>query len=743
MKSSTQHLGFSQTIIALAVLAAFSPARAQEAADMTKQTSSISVGAGVVSGDEKDRARFGMFNGLRDHTGNLLLDFDYKNRDIGSGINMNIVGRNLGLDNRELGLLEQKPGDWKFTADYSELVRHDPRTINTGVTGIGTNNLGIARLAAPGAGSDVNLELKRTGAGLGMEKWFGSNLQFEANFKNEEKKGARFFGRGFACSATWQAAGNCTGTTQWALLMTPEPVNAVTKQFEAKLNWSGAKFLVSGGYYGSIYKNAFGAFGDSVPGVLNNPLGAATATDVGMRNTLQLPFALPPDNQSHQFYVDGNYRFTTATKATFKYAYTHATQSEDFSQFTGGAATGLASGRSNLGGELNTTVAQAGVTSRPWAKVNLLANVRYESKDNKTPIDLYNMEGANRFTNGNPSPKRLNGKLEGSYQLPANFRGTLGADYEGVDHGAFTSTDNVAGISGLKQKTKEWGYRGELRRMMSETLSGAVSYSSARRTGDSPWLKPASLPLTGVFEADPNCGSAGANACIYSRTGIFPFIFEDRKRDKWKFSADWAPTDRLSLQVFVEDGKDTFSGPSEKGLQDTGYSLFSLDAAYTLTDAWKMSAYLSQGVQTTNVAHSTGYDAGLKDTSSSFGVNVVGKPSSVFQVGGDLAYINDVLKYGQTTDSLATATSVLFLAQQGGLPDVTYRLLRLKLFSQYALDKHSSVRLDLVHQRSFFNEWTYTGANGVPFAYSDNTTLNANQNQNVTFVGARYIYSFQ
>jgi hypothetical protein len=31
----------------------------------------------------------------------------------------------------------------------------------------------------------------------------------------------------------------------------------------------------------------------------------------------------------------------------------------------------------------------------------------------------------------------------------------------------------------------------------------------------------------------------------------------------------------------------------------------------------------------------------------------------------------------------------------------------------------------------------------VPFVYSDNTTVGLNPNQNVTFVGVRYIYRWQ
>jgi len=742
MKTSRQHFGFSQTLTALAVLAAFSPVHAQEAGNIEQLTApgnSVSVGLGAVSGDSKDRTRFGLYNGLREHSGYGLLGFSYRNRDDATGSWATFEGRNLGLDNRELGFSYRKLGDWKLTADYSELVRHDPRTINTGLLGAGTTTPTVVRLAAPGTGQDLNLELKRTGITVGAEKWLSPRLQFEASFKNEDKDGSRLFARGFACSATWVAAGSCaSSTTQWAMLMLPEPVNSTIKQIDAKLNYSGDQLKLTGGYYGSLYSNANGNLTPTVPGSLNNPLGVAQTVDAGLRATLGLPMALPADSQAHQLYVSGNYRFTPTTRATFKYAYTHATQNEDF---LGMGLTGAPAGRSNLGGVMDTTLAQFGLTARPMDKLSLLANLRYEAKDNKTPIALYNMEGANRFTNGNPSPRKLAGKLEASYQLPQNYRATLGVDYESVDHGTFTSTDNVAGLSGLRQKTEETGYRLELRKTMSETLTGSVGYVSSRRTGDSPWLKPLGLPATGVIEADPNLPSTVANG-IYNRTAIFPFIFEDRQRDKLKLTANWTPTDRLSLQLLVEDGKDKYSGPTEHGLRDSGMRMLSVDAAYALSGTWKLTGYLSRGEQTVNAGHSTGYDAALRDIADSLGLGVVGKPSSRLQLGGDLTYINDRLIYQQTQDPLASAANTAFLAGSGGLPDVTYRLVRLKLFGEYALRKNAYVRVDVVHQRTLFNEWTW-GYNGVPFAYSDNTTLGASQNQSVTFVGASYIYRFQ
>ena len=753
MKTSMQCLGFRQTLVALAVIAVFGSAQAQWAgppgptqAQLAGPPESwVSIGVGAVTGDSKDRARFGMFNGLRDQNLYGLFDFEYVNRDPATARWTIFEGHNLGLETRELSFTTRKLGEWKVQAGYNEITREDPRTINTGMLGAGTTTPTVVRLDAPGTGQDLNLELKRKAVTLGGDIWITPNLQFESSFKNEDKNGARQFGRGFACSATWVAAGACaSSTTAWALLFLPEPINSTIRQFDAKLNYSNDRMFVSFGYYGSFYVNDNGNLTPTIPGILNNPLGVPTALDSGLRTTLGLPMALQPDSQAHQFYVSGNYRFTPTIRATFKYAYTHATQNDDFS---GNGFNDAPAGRSNLGGVLDTTLAQFGLTARPMPALSLLGNVRYEEKRNKTPIDYYNIEGSNKFTNGNPSPKKLAAKAEASYQLPQGYRATAGIDYESVDHGTFTPTDNVAGISGLRQKTEETGYRVELRRSMSEQLTGTISYVHSKREGNSPWLKPFPLPLTGVTEAnpDPSCVPPPApafNNCIYNRTGIFPFIFEDRTRDKLRLMATWTPTDNLSLQFFVEDGRDKYAGPTEHGLRSSGMKMFSVDAAYTLSDAWKLTGYASRGDSTVRAGHSTGYDATLKDTNDSFGMGLIGKVSERLQMGADFTYLNDKLVYLQELDEAASATNIAFLAASGGLPDVTYRLLRLKLYGQYLVDKASSVRVDLIHQRTKFNEWTYQ-YNGVPFTYSDNTTLSAKEDQNVTFIGVSYIYRWQ
>lgn len=729
MKISSQQFSFSQKILVLSLLAAFGPAHAEdELAQFIKPDSSvISVGLGVASGDSKDRAIFGQYNGMRKNDASLLLDVDVVKRQDETGLWTNFEGRNLGLDNRELRFSQQKQGDWKYFGEYNEKVRHEPRTVNTGLLGAGTTTPTVVSLAAPGAGNDLNLDLKRKGLTLGGEIWLTPNLLLEASFKNEDKDGARLSGIGVTCSNIISSTLPCS-TTTGAMLMLPEPINSTTRQFEAKLNYSGDKFMLSGGYYGSFFNNTNGSLKlAGVDGNLFRPDGYTSLTTTtsipsDLLHYLQQPVALPPDNQAHQLYVSGNYAITPTTRATFKYAYTHATQNDDF-----GSLVDPTVPRSNLGGVMDNELAQFGLTARPMAKLSMLANLRYEDKKDKTPIALYN----GTSTNTPNSSKKLTGKLEASYQLPDNYRATLGVDYASMqrEHPAVNTNIPATSLSGLREKTEELGYRAELRRSLSETLNAAVSYGQSKRDGDK-WL---SLVLPG-YPAVPNYA-------IYNAIGTFPMTMMDRKRDKLKVSGDWSPTSTLSLQFMLEDGKDTFSAPTEKGLRDTGMRSYGMDAALKLSESWKLTGYVNQGYQTQHVDHNIGYLAELEDVNTSLGLGVVGKPFSQFEMGGDLSFMNDRNRYDQ---SMGTGAAIV----GKGLPDVTYRVTILKLFGKYALEKSADIRVDLVHQRTKFNEWSWGYQyDGMPtttsFAYSDNTTVSMQPNQNVTFVGASYIYKFR
>ena len=723
MKTQFQH-----KIIFLSLLAAFGAAQAEDAVPLGNPDSSVTIGVAALSGNTKDRSLFGQYNGLRKNNGDLLLDVDITKRDDATGIWTILQGRNLGLDNRDLAGTYQKQGDWKLSAEYSELVRRDPRSINTGLVNAGSTNPTVQALAAPGAGAELNLELKRQGATLSGEKWLSPNWMLEASFKDETKQGARTFGRGIACGV-YASSNNVCGTppaagagglfaaTAGALLLLPEPIDFNTKQFEARLNYAGDKLKMNFGYYGSFFSNANGALSPTLgAGLLAGGGTVVNSAGTTLNDLMRQPLALAPDNQAQQIYVDGTYAFTSSTRANFKLAHSHATQRDDFS-----AALTAPAGVSNLGGVVDTNLAQFGLSARPLPKLSLLANLRYEDKDDKTPYSQLTTT-----INSQNSFRKLGGKLEASYQLPDNYRATLGADYLSVERDRPGGTVLLVdpGFSALRQDTKEVGYRAELRRSMSETLNASVSYNHSKRDGSS-WLNPA----TG-FQAVSDTVIA-----LASPNGTVPAFLEDRERDKVRLSADWSPSEALSLQFLIEDGKDRYTGPTQGGLRDSGMRNYGVDASWKLSDKWKLTGYWNQGYQTQHVNHSIGYLAELGDDSSTLGLGVAAKPSAKLDLGADLMLIDEKNRYQM---SLASGSALA----GGGLPDVNYRLLRLKLFGKYALEKNADLRIDLVHQRAKLDEWTW-GYNGTPFAYADNSSVSLQAQQNVSYIGASYIYKLK
>lgn len=730
MTQMVRSILLSRTAIAASLLAAFGSVCAQG----SEVEASVSAGVGVSTGDRSDRSWFGQYNGMRTNDLHGLLGVEYDRRNAQTGSSVRFLGTDLGLDTRELIFQWKRQGDWRFSADYNEMVRYDPYTLNTGLIGAGSTTPQVVRLGSAGTGFDLDLKTRRKGLGIELAKWISPVLELDVNLKTEKKEGARRFGVGVTCPPVVVANPDCGPTTAinagWALLMLPEPIDANHHQAEARLSYAGERLRLSVGYYGSFYRNDHGSLNPVIPDTLNNPLGAPLPLYTGLRSLLALPVALAPDNEAHQFDVTGNYSFTPTTRANFKMAFTRATQNQDFA---GSGLSGGPAGFTDLDGKGETTLAQVGITSRPIARLTLSAEGRYEDRNDKTALAPYFDNGTTVSTNRQYDRTKVRGKLQATYQFTRELQGTVGADYESIDRGSFTSTAKLPGVSAWREETEETGVRIELRRRMTETFSGAISLQRSDRDGSS-WQQPNStVGVTTV--TDPGL--------VFDGTSIFIATLADRRRDKGKLSATWQATDELMLQFGAEFGRDRFSTPNgEQGLRRTKMYLYSLDATYTLSEEWGLTGYASRGRQRLNQAKPAGYILSFADTSTSLGVGVSGKPSERLSVGADLAYINDRNDYTQALDASANPGSAVLLAATGGLPDILFRRTELKLFGKYALNERSAVRLDAIYQHAKFNDWAY-GYAGVPFTYSDNTTVALKQSQDAGFLGVTYIYSWQ
>ncbi|MDH5539013.1 MAG: MtrB/PioB family outer membrane beta-barrel protein, partial [Rhizobacter sp.] len=429
------------TLLALAVFAFCGAARAEG----SEAEGSATVGIGGVTGDRADRSLFGQYNGLRTDRAVGLFGVEYSRRDEATGSSTSFSGVNLFGDTQELDFRWKRQGDWKFSANLDQHLRHDPLELSNG----------------------TDLKVRRTSLGVAYQKIIGAALQFDVALSSEKKDGLRLFGIGMNCpSAVAPGCGGTTGTeTGWAVLFQPEPVDANHSQIDARLSYASGDLRLSGGYYGSFYNNSNGSLNPNVPATLNNALGTPLPPSAGLQGILSQPVALPPDNQAHQLDIAGSYAFTPTTRMNFKLARGLATQQQDF---TAAGLSGAPAGVSNLGGRVDTTLAQLGLSARPMNKLSLHAKWRYEDRDDSTPIAPYNIEGASTYTNRRLPSTKVRGEVQGSYQFNSDVRGALAADYEFIDRGAFTQSSAVAGISALRQETEETGVRAEVRRRMNE-----------------------------------------------------------------------------------------------------------------------------------------------------------------------------------------------------------------------------------------------------------------------------------
>lgn len=686
------------SLMAAAVAMAFVPKRtiaADEIDALTKPESSVTVGVGNINHDNR---YFGQYSGMHKDGIYGLLDVNIEKRNEDTGTWLLINGRNLGLDHLDFRAEHARQGDWGYFLDYSQTPRRDPLEIKTGVTGIGSSTLRLPTPYPNTNGVEETLKTMRKTTNLGFSKTLSGGFDFQVNFRNEEKDGSRLFARGTTGG---------TGGFEFA----PEPINSTTRIFEGTLGYTADKFQFTGGYVGSFYNNHNPALN------FTNSPAAGVGSGFGTFN----PMALPPDNQSHQLFVNGGYNLSPTSRASFKFAQSRVTQENDF---VIAPAAGIA--RSDLGGQIDITQAQASFTAKPLPKLSVLANVRYEDRDDETPVVKYfTAPAATATTDGNNEPRSIRtlaGKLEASYLLPMGFRATGGVDYDEKTR----NTSAVRAVS-FRRKTEENSYRLELRRSLSEELNGSIAYIRSDRDGSN-WQ-------TTVL----NNGTTGSNL-------VAPLHLADRTRDKIKLKFDWAPIDPLSFQFVFENSDDDYGSKGRSfGLQDGRATLYSLDATWTINDKWKTSAWVmstdTRATQRTcesataagvcpNTLADPIWEADLRSLGNAVGFNLQGKATSRIDLGADFQYSHDKMKHGQSS---ITAGSTV----PSDLPNTYYKLATSRLYGTYALEKNSSLRLDLVHLRQKTDDWTWQN-----FTYSDGTRVVRKPSESTVFIGASYTYRF-
>lgn len=723
MKNTSQV--FRLSAVAAALSSAFTLALADDAemANLTKPDSAYSVGVGVWS---DDRHQLGIYDGQREAGTVLNGDVQIIKRDDSTGTWTTFTGSNLGLDTLEMRGEYLKQGDFGVSLEYGQTVRKNPNTFVTGLQGIGENQLLVSGNTATStlAKRNVTLGTQRDLTQLGVYKGLADGLDLSVSFKNEDKSGTRHWGMG---SQPYFLA---------------EPIDYNTRQLDAVLNYTAERIQLSGGYSGSWFKNA----NDLVFARIN---GAASPGTTGAPNPT--PLTTPLDNQAHQLFLNGGYSFTESTRGTVKLSYTTATQDESLPTYDlAGPNIRFNGAPPSLDGQIDTTLVQVGVTSRPIQKLSLVAEARYQDVDDKTPLNGFvgsNITGVTTVHNTPHSITTTSGKLEGTYQLPYLLSVTGGVDYREQDRSypLFEAERFVP----FRSKLDETSYRLQLRRSLGDTVNGSIALIQSDRKG-SAYL------ATEHFPSDL----------------INPIHIADRERTKVRVAVDWAPADAISVQAVYEDAQDDYGTDASRpyGLRDGDNSLYSIDASYKINDDWSLSAWYSHdqtranqyGARWDRVSETYELDKQyrLKDVGESLGFGAKGKIVSSLSIGADLQWTKNTSEYRDSLDLNGIGASLTppplppgttppsFTRGTVALTDIDTTVFRLALFAQYAVQKQSEVRLDYVFERWHTNDWSYMNGAGTAFTYggttgTDGTTVIASPEQQSHFAGVRYIYRFQ
>lgn len=709
------------TVLSAALLAAFGSARAEddEVAALTKPDSTLSLGLGNWS---SARPQEGIYDGMRQSGPYVLLDTDIRTRDDETGTWFNFKTTHFGLENREFRSDYVRQGNYGATLEYSKTVRDSPYTINTGLQGIGSTTLTTGTNVASAPKTNVELGITRELWHIAGFKDLSSGLEAKLDFRTEDKKGTRQWGWGSAA------------------LFSVEPIDSTTRQLEATLQYTGKRLQLSGGYLGSWYDNHNTM-------VLEQLNGVSGGTNASFNSTT--PMSLPLSNQAHQLYLDGGYTFTPSTRGTFKLSYTRAMQDEHLPSYDlTGANAPFINAPSHLNGLVNTTLAQFGLSSRPTAKLSLVANLRYYDVNDKTPLAGYvgsNTTGVATVYNTPQSYTTTSGKLEATYRLPADYSVIGGVDYAQQNR----SMPVVGSIYvPYRADTTEVTYRAQLRRMLADNLNGNIAYLHSERTGS---------------------GYIDANASAPYSNQINPVAIADRNRDKIRTSFDWEATEKLSLELRVDLAQDRYpANGRDYGLKDGSAKIFALDSTYTFSDDWQLNAWYSRdetkaredGIRVATGGAATALrEANLKDIGDSLGISLRGKLSKKIESTLSLDWFKSTSSYPQDLTLTSTGTTYP-TGSTGPLPDVHDNLLRLKLDTKYALDKRSDLGFAFIYERWHTDDWSWSFADGSPFAYYsgtqncagctgagytgvvDGTTVNAKTTQSSYFFGVRYIYKY-
>lgn len=717
-------------------------AKSSEFIQLTETKSIFEFGFGYISDNS---FRFGKYTGLENKGGFGVFNLDYINRasfDAPARDYVTVRGTDLGLRSRSLEVDVGRQGDFRARLSYDQIPSFKTDSGQTVFDGVGSNRLTLPSGWVPSANTaglsqlvpnlkPVGIRTERERFGVRLDKILPGNFEISTKYRYEEKDGLKTIGGVF---------GNSGGNPRAAIL--PEPVDYNEHQFDTVVRYTEQKYQFELRYHLSIFgnentaltwQNPFSAINGWVP-------SAGFPTGVGQ-------LALPPDNKFHQGTATFGYNVTDTTRLSADLAIGRMSQNDTFLPFTTDSVIAASIleplPRDSLQGEINTTVINLRLSSRPTRQFNWGASFRYDDRDNNTPIDIFNMIGGDSQLQ-NPadisSRRRLNQPYsyeETKYGLNAGYRLDDGTRFTGI-----AQRREIRRTFAERQETDENTFTFSVARGFGEQFDGSVRFTHADR-GGSPY--DGTVPLQfgfveGFLEEEPGG--------FETPPALRRLHLASRERDQVGAQVSYTPLSWLALSVDGSYSKDDYN-KSDLGLTESKVQSYTFDLTATPVAQWTTYAFYTydkldsdqNGVSFRSGANRLAqvtdpgnfWSAFHKDRIDTVGGGLVFKPDDQrFRFGADFVYALS------KSDIDFTAGSNLTTAP---LPTNTVRMTTISGYGQYQMTDKLAVKATVYYERYRSSDIALDGVEANQLA---NVILLGDQapDFNATVATVSLIYSF-
>lgn len=592
---------------------------------------SVEIGAARVDTDRQS-SKFMEYGGIKGDNTYFLGDVDlsYSNR----AYYLELDGKNLGLDSRNILVESGSYGKYRFFFEYDQIPKFISNTSRTIFDGAGDDNLtlpsgyvgngsnvnpktlvdqiinGTNGIGGSGNLRDADLELLRKSGTAGFSLTKGP-VDFNLSFKREEKEGTKSIGAVVQDSILFRGGPRST-------VILPEPVDYTTDDLRASVGYNREKAQIELAYYLSIFNN------DDESLKWQNPYYYGAPNPV---------ISLPPDNEYHKFTLSGGLNLPMSTRITAVAEYGKMTQDENFLPYHANPAS-TANDPSNFprtsaDAEIETKLVNVNLSSRPVSGLGLNARYRHYETINNTPVDLFRYpvaDGQNSVTvrtttvgpagsiyadgtsavgkpctAANPCYSGFTSAIQGQAALnTAQARYNQPFDYKqdlvkaDVSYLVLRNTTLSAGYDrevihrDLREadETTENSYRAGISTNISSYAAAGGNYLTGHRRYDD---YNGAVILDSFTQDYRDVLNSGANPRTWiNNPDLRKFDVANRDRKQYSAFANLFPLDSVTLGVNYSLGKDDYPD-TVLGLTESNSEVYTVDA--TITPAETVTVY--------------------------------------------------------------------------------------------------------------------------------------------------------